>query len=248
MPKARQDYECFECGNIIPKGQEYTRQTRYESPMDIGRQHNAVQKPICSDCISNKKFTFIDSKYNSPYIIKFGMHCGKKWNKAPDDYIAYIYENSKNNRYWNEIEKEYIRRLEESEVSKIKPVSNSKAVEHIDYLKQKLSNPPKSKKTPQLSDTMRIVYKTLLNNKDKIKRLKHNYNSYYWLFDKSTNVKISTHSKQINNRTVTALYERGLLKPTKFKDNIQSRTTEPIEYEAIYDSRVLLNRWVGRGY
>ena len=29
----------------------------------------------------------------------------------------------------------------------------------------------------------------------------------------------------------------------QFKDDIQKRTTEVIEYEAIYDSRVLLNRW-----
>ena len=90
---------------------------------------------------------------------------------------------------------------------------------------------------------MRIVYVTLLKNKDTIKRFKYEYNSYYWLFQKSSDVKINLHSNKIDNRTITALYERGLLKPMQFKDDIQKRTTEVTEYEAIYDSRVLLNRW-----
>lgn len=240
MPKANKEYECFECGSIIKKGQEYTRQTRYEIPMDVGRQHNAVQKPICNSCILENKYSFIDRKYNSPDIIKFGMYSGIKWNKAPDDYIVYIYKNSKNNRYWNEIEKEYNRRLKHIEVNEIKPISDNEALEYIESLKQKLINPTKLKNTPQLTDTMKIVYKTLLNKKDKIKRLKYDYNSYYWLFEKSTDVKVKRYSNEIDNRTVLALYKRGLLKPTKFKDNVKSRTTEAIEYEAIYDSRVNL--------
>lgn len=243
MPKANKDYECFECGSIIQKGQEYTRQARYESPIDVGRQHNAVQKPICSACISDNKYSFIDNKYNSPDIIKFGMYSGINWDKAPDDYIIYIYKNSKNNRYWNEIEKEYNRRLKHIEVNEIKPISDNEALEHIKKLKENLLNPCKLKNTPQITDTMRIVYKTLLTNKDKIKRHKYEYNSYYWLFEKSTDVKIKRYCNEIDNRTVTALYERGLLKPTLFKDDVQKRTTEVIEYEAIYDNRVLLNRW-----
>lgn len=243
MSKARKEYECFECKSIIAKGQEYKRESRFENPNDKSRLFNPIQKPICMNCFLEKKYSFIDDKFNSSNIIKFGMYCGREWAKVPDDYLLFLYENQKNNQYKNEIELEYNSRLLKSNSNEINPISDINADEYIKSLHDKLLDIPKLKNTPQLTDTMRIVYKTLLKNKDKIKRVKHDYNSYYWLFEKSTDVKINIHRNKIDNRTVTALYERGLLKPIKFEDNIQTRTTEVIEYEAIYDSRVLLNKW-----
>lgn len=243
MPKANKEYECFECKNIIEKGQEYKRAIRFENPLDKSRLFNPVQKSICINCITNKKYSFIDEKFNNPNIVKFGMYNGKMWDKVPDDYLLYLYNNQLNHQYRSEIELEYNSRLLKSNISEINPVSDIDADEYIKSLHNKLLDTPKLRNTPQLTDTMRIVYKTLLKNNDKIKRYKYEYNSYYWLFEKSTDVKINRNRNEIDNRTVTALYERGLLKPTLFKDNIQRRTTEVIEYEAIYDSRVLLNRW-----
>lgn len=243
MPKANKEYECFECENIIEKGQEYKREIRFENPLDKSRLFNPVQKSICINCIAKKKYSFIDEKFNNPNIVKFGMYNGKMWDKVPDDYLLYLYNNQLNHQYRSEIELEYNSRLLKSNTNEINPVSDIDADEYIKSLHNKLLDTPKLRNTPQLTDTMRIVYKTLLKNNDKIKRYKYEYNSYYWLFEKSTDVKINRNRNEIDNRTVTALYERGLLKPTLFKDNIQRRTTEVIEYEAIYDSRVLLNRW-----
>ena len=111
------------------------------------------------------------------------------------------------------------------------PVTIYPVDEYIKSLHDKTLDTRKLKNTPQLTDTMRIVYVTLLKNKDTIKRFKYEFNSYYWLFEKSIDVKINRHSKEIDNRTITALYNRGLLKPVQFKDDIQKRTTEVIEYE-----------------
>lgn len=191
----------------------------------------------------DKKYSFIDDKFNSYNTIKFGMYCGREWVKVPDDYLLFLYQNQKNHQYRNEIELEYNSRLSKLTSNEINPVADIEANEYIKSLHDKLLDTPKLKNTPQLTDTMRIVYATLLKNKDTIKRFKYEYNSYYWLFKKSIDVKISRHSKEIDNRTITALYNRGLLKPVQFKDDIQKRTTEVIEYESIYDSRVLLNRW-----
>ena len=243
MSKANKDYECFECKNTIKKGQEYKRESRFENPLDKSRFFNPVQKPICMNCFSEKKYSFIDEKFNKPNIVKFGMYSGKEWNKIPDDYLLFLYQNQKNNQYRNEIELEYNSRLLKLKSNEINPIADINADEYIKSLHDKLLDTPKLKNTPQLTDTMRIVYVTLLKNKDTVKRLKHDYNSYYWVFEKSTDIKINLHSKKIDNRTITALYERGLLKPIQFKDNTQKRITEVIKYEAIYDSRVLLNKW-----
>lgn len=236
-------FECFECKSIIAKGQEYKRESRFENPLDKSRLFNPIQKPICMNCFLENKFSFIDEKYNKPDIVKFGMYSGREWIKVPDDYLLFLYEKQKNHQYRNEIELEYNSRLLKSNSNEINPVADIEADKYIKSLHNKLFDTPKLKNTPQLTDTMRIVYVTLLKNEDKIKRLKHDYNSYYWLFEKSTNVKINSYSTQIDNRTVTALYERGLLMPIKFQDDIKKRKTEVIEYEAIQDSRVLLNKW-----
>lgn len=248
MPKARQEYECFECKKIIKKGEEYQRQTRYETPNDktYCNLSHGVQKPICLKCISENKYSYIDEKYNSPDIVKFGIHSGKLWSKVPNDYIIYMYENKKTHKHFSEFEKEYIKRLKRNNTNDISPISEDEALKHIEQLHNNLLDTPKFKKTPQLTDTMRTVYVTLLKNKDKVKRLKHEYNSYYWLLEKSFDVKICRNRKEIDNRTIEALYKRGLLKPTKFKDDIQKRTTEVIEYESIYDNRVMLDRWGGQ--
>lgn len=243
MPRANKEYECFECKSIITKRQEYKREIRFENPNDKSRLFNPLQKPICMTCILDKKYSFIDDKFNSYNTIKFGMYCGREWVKVPDDYLLFLYQNQKNHQYRNEIEIEYNSRLLKLNTNKINPVPDINVDEYIKSLHDKTLDTPKLKNTPQLTDTMRIVYVTLLKNKDTIKRFKYEYNSYYWLFKKSSDVKINLHSNKIDNRTITALYERGLLKPMQFKDDIQKRTTEVIEYEAIYDSRVLLNRW-----
>lgn len=248
MPNARKEYECFECKNIIKKGQEYQRQTRHKTPDDKkhGGLTHGVQKCICLKCVNENKYSYIDEKYNSPDIIKFGMYSGKLWSKVPDDYVVYMYENKKTHKYFLEIEREYIKRAKSNTFDNISPISDDDALKHIEQLHNNLLDAPKLKKTPQITDTMRIVYGTLLNNKDRVKRLKHSYNSFYWLFEKSTDVKINSWNKRIDSRTIKALYKRGLLRPTKFKDDIQKRTTEIVEYEAIYDSRVLLNKWGGQ--
>ena len=243
MAKAKKEYECFECKSIIAKGKEYERRVRFENPNDKSRLFNPIQKTICMNCVLEKKYSFIDNKFNSPHIVKFGMYIGRTWDKVPDYYLLFLYENQKNNQYRSEIELEYNLRLSKLTSNEINPVADIEADEYIKSLHDELLDTPKLKNTPQLTDTMRIVYKTLLKNKDTVKRLKHDYNSYYWLFEKSTDVKINIHRNKIDNRTVTALNERGLLKPIKFEDNIQTRTTEVIEYEAIYDNRVLLNKW-----
>ena len=243
MAKAKKEYECFECKSIIAKGKEYERRVRFENPNDKSRLFNPIQKTICMNCVLEKKYSFIDNKFNSPHIVKFGMYIGRTWDKVPDDYLLFLYENQKNNQYRSEIELEYNLRLSKLTSNEINPVADIEADEYIKSLHDKLLDTPKLKNTPQLTDTMRIVYVTLLKNKDTIKRFKYEYNSYYWLFEKSIDVKINRHSKEIDNRTITALYNRGLLKPVQFKDDIQKRTTEVIEYESIYDSRVLLNRW-----
>lgn len=241
--KAKKEYECFECKSIIIIGEEYEKKSRYENPMDKSRLFNPIQKPICKSCVTNNKYSFVDEKYNSSKIVKFGMYCGREWTKVPNDYLLFLYENQKNHQYINEIELEYNSRLLQSNSTEINPVPDIDANEYINSLHNKLLDTPKLKNSPQLTDTMRIVYVTLLKNKDKVKRLKYEYNSYYWLFEKSINVKINNYSQKIDNRTITALYKRGLLNPIKFKDDIQKRITEVIEYEAIYDSRVLLDRW-----
>lgn len=243
MAKAKKEYECFECKSIIAKGQEYERRVRFENPNDKSRLFNPIQKTICMTCILEKKYSFIDNKFNSPHIVKFGMYLGRTWDKIPNDYLLFLYENQKNNQYRSEIELEYNSRLSKLTSNEINPVADIEADEYIKSLHDKLLDTPKLKNTPQLTDAMRIVYVTLLKNKDTIKRFKYEYNSYYWLFKKSSDVKINLHSNKIDNRTITALYERGLLKPIHFKDDTQKRITEVIEYEAIYDSRVLLNRW-----
>lgn len=243
MSIARKEYICFECKNTIKKGEEYDKKARFENPIDKSRFFNPILKPICVNCILDKKNSFIDEKFNKPDIVKFGMYCGRQWNKVPDSYILFLYEKQKNHQYRNEIELEYHSRLSQLNTNEINPVSDIEAVKYIESLHKRLLDIPKLSKTPQLTDTMRVVYSTLLKNKDIVKRLKHDYNSYYWVFEKSVDVKINNYRHKIDNRTITALYERGLLKPIKFKDDIQKRLTEIIEYEAIYDSRVLLNKW-----
>ena len=82
----------------------------------------------------------------------------------------FLYENQKNNQYRSEIELEYNSRLLKSNSNEINPVSDINANEYINSLHDKLLDTPKFKNTPQLTDTMRTVYVTLLKNKDTIKR------------------------------------------------------------------------------
>lgn len=237
--KARKEYQCFECKNTIQKNEEYTRTTRYDNPNDklYGGYEKGYSQTICLKCIEENRYSYIDEKYNRDDIVKFGMYCGKQWNSVNWDYLVYLYENKKTHKYWSEIEKEYMKRLSLNQSNSIDPISDKDAIAHIESLKKKLLDIPKPKHTPQLTDVMREVYVKMLTESLKIKRLKYDYNSYYWLFVDAKN------KKEIDNRTITALYKRGLLKPTKFNDNIQKRETSVVEYEAISDHRVSLSRW-----
>lgn len=238
MSKAAKELECFECKKTIEVGQDYTKKIRYDNPTDASRQAFGVSKDICQECISQNKYSFIDEKYKNPTVVKFGLYTGKSWSDVPDEYLIYHYSHDVPNKYREEIVNEYTMRLLKNESVEINPVSDENAQEHILSLQKKLLDIKKTKNKPQLTKVMKLVYLTLLQENDKIKRMDYDYNSHYWLFLKTVDLKVGTHSKRIDQRTIASLFEKGLLKPTKFKDNIKKRTTEVIEYEAILDSRI----------
>jgi len=119
MQRARKTYKCYECGTKIKAGELYSRQNRGVKEQSIGWYKNrliGVKKPVCYKCTIEGKNTVPIVKSDEEYYknrVKFGVHRGKKWTEIDQDYLEWAYANLQEHQYYDEIEKEYLRRKNE---------------------------------------------------------------------------------------------------------------------------------------
>ncbi|AXH16497.1 hypothetical protein CP985_13485 [Malaciobacter mytili LMG 24559] len=229
MPKARKEYECFECKKTINIGEEYERRMRYETPNDykFGGTQSGIQKCICLKCISENRYSYIDEKFNKiqtdKSIIKFGSEYGRKWTELANDYMIFIYSKIKDGKHRVEIEREYNRRLLNSLPCEITPLDATQREDKIEQLRQVyIKNENAEYKSLTLH--MEKCYKQIAENKTVSYKRMGVDRFFCWYIDNNDNTYIET-------KTIIALYKRGLLKPIKFTDDLLD--FRPTKYEVI---------------
>lgn len=232
MPKARKEYECFECKKTIIIGEEYERKARYNNPDDrkYGGNEKSIQKCICKECISENKYSYIDEKFNNiekdKSVIKFGVHYGQKWKHLADDYIIFIYSKIKDGKYRQEIENELNRRLNLKKTCEIKPLNFDERNQKIMDLREKyIKNETAIYKS--LSIHMETYYNKIIEAGSVSYRKRKSNDYEAWYLDNNT----QKDWDWVETKTIIALYERGLLKPIEFTDNILD--FRPTKYIAI---------------
>lgn len=231
MSKARKEYECFECKRNIAVGEEYERKTRYDNPDDrkYGGLSKGFQKCICKKCVSENKYSYIDEKYNKiledSTVIKFGQYIGKKWDLLDDDYLIFIYSNIKVGIHRKEIVTEFNRRLNLNKSCEIKSLNFEERKLKLEKLKEEyIKNETAIYKS--LSIYMEKEYKKILEFGGVRYCKRKNDNYEYWYIEKSDGC-----FEYIRTKTIIALYNRGLLKPVEFTDNLLD--FRPIKYVPI---------------
>lgn len=228
--KANKEHKCFECSSLITKGDEYSRQTRYRDPADKMYGNNGVQKTICKSCVKSHKFSFIDEKYNSPTIVKFGQYFGKEWKSLPDDdYILFLYLNNKNHQYRDEIEREFNARLNKHEFCNLQIASD---VIYSSEIKMQKLTPIQAKALKyidehQIKELLYVKQHTEIfgitfdESNEAFVNMQRFYHQLDWTHKDAMIIQEGSYSPifdwSLDGKTIKALCQRDILVPIKYQ-------------------------------